>query len=311
MRRQPAISTTVSLAGRARRALAKRAISPSVSPWTSGPGAIDSRLSGTSLHRRALRPGDALAAERIRPIEDDELDPGLGRRFQAEQQSARVGVETDAGVLQIEHQRVEAGEIPGRRLPPVAIEADDRQTARRIDAIRDRFAGGSLAGETVLGGEEADDVRPRSRRTSIAFRPSRVTEARVREQTQPLARDGRESRDLAVREPVEPDPDHGGAAASARTTASWIVGRASAICRFSRVGWTRLVSSTTKRSRAGSIQIEVPVKPVCPNEPGEKSTPAEEPSSDQVSQPRARDSPPGSAWRRVNASTAARETIRW
>ncbi len=64
--------------------------------------------------------------------------------------------------------------------------------------------------------------------------------------------------------------------ARARTTASAIAGRASRICLFSRVGWTRLVSRMTNSSRAGSIQIEVPVKPVWPKEAAEKKAPAEE-----------------------------------
>jgi len=65
----------------------------------------------------------------------------------------------------------------------------------------------------------------------------------------------------------------------------------------------------TKSCRSGSIQIEVPVKPVWPKERGEKSVPAEEPSADLVSQPRAR-SEPGILARRVKSSTTSPETMR-
>src|ERR1700690_2316103 len=52
--------------------------------------------------------------------------------------------------------------------------------------------------------------------------------------------------------------------------ASCTAGRTCAIFSLSRVGYTRLVSSTTNKSRDGSIQIEVPVNPRWPNVPGEK-----------------------------------------
>ena len=60
----------------------------------------------------------------------------------------------------------------------------------------------------------------------------------------------------------------------------------------------------TKSFLSGSIQIEVPVKPVWPKEREEKSVPAEEPSADFVSQPRAR-SEPGMPARRVKSSTVS------
>ncbi len=44
---------------------------------------------------------------------------------------------------------------------------------------------------------------------------------------------------------------------SASTTASWSAGRTWLILLFSRVGWTRLVSSTTKSCFSGSTQIDV------------------------------------------------------
>src|SRR6266480_5728954 len=54
-----------------------------------------------------------------------------------------------------------------------------------------------------------------------------------------------------------------------------------------REGFTRLVSTTTNRSFSGSIQIDVPVKPVWPKLHGEKNWPALDPPSGE-SQPSAR-----------------------
>ena len=47
---------------------------------------------------------------------------------------------------------------------------------------------------------------------------------------------------------------------------------------------TRFISSTTNTLRSGSIQMDVPVKPVCPNDRGEKYSPALEAGAG-VSQP--------------------------
>src|SRR5262249_35275815 len=64
--------------------------------------------------------------------------------------------------------------------------------------------------------------------------------------------------------------------ASPWTTASATARRTSRMALFSRVGWTRLVSRTTKSFRSGSIHIDVPVNPVWPNDRGPKRLPAEE-----------------------------------
>src|SRR6185312_9879803 len=59
------------------------------------------------------------------------------------------------------------------------------------------------------------------------------------------------------------------------TTASASCTRTGPRRGLSRVGSTRLVSRMTKRSRAGSIQIEVPVNPVWPNARCDSRWPAE------------------------------------
>ena len=53
-------------------------------------------------------------------------------------------------------------------------------------------------------------------------------------------------------------------------------------------GWTRLVSSTTYRSRNGSIHSDVPVNPVWPNAPGDSRRAARRGRAHQVPAERAR-----------------------
>src|SRR5437588_2043916 len=53
--------------------------------------------------------------------------------------------------------------------------------------------------------------------------------------------------------------------------------------------------------RSTSIQSEVPVYPRCPNERGEKCLPDCD-GAEGVSQPKARELPEGTVWRRVNSS---------
>ena len=73
-------------------------------------------------------------------------------------------------------------------------------------------------------------------------------------------------------------------------TASWSAGRMRRIASLFRVGWTRLVSSTTYTSAAGSIQSEVPVNPVWPTARADIRVPQDEVGS-MVSQPSARELP--------------------
>src|SRR5687768_18133318 len=56
--------------------------------------------------------------------------------------------------------------------------------------------------------------------------------------------------------------------------------------------WIQFVSTMTNRSRSGSIHIDVPVKPVCPNARTVRNRP-QLPPPEHVSQPRARQPGPG------------------
>src|ERR671915_1967507 len=69
---------------------------------------------------------------------------------------------------------------------------------------------------------------------------------------------------------------------------SWMYGRDSRIFSLLRVGWTRFESRTMWQFFSRSHQTEVPVKPRCPTECGEKYLPLADLLSDGVSQPRAK-----------------------
>src|SRR6188508_3384619 len=71
----------------------------------------------------------------------------------------------------------------------------------------------------------------------------------------------------------------------------------------SRDGWTRLVRNTTYRPAAGSIQSDVPVKPVCPIARGDIRVPQEDVGS-MVSQPSARELP-GTVLRVTNRASVS------
>src|SRR5262249_53702520 len=91
-------------------------------------------------------------------------------------------------------------------------------------------------------------------------------------------------------------------------TASWSATRTLMCFWFSRVGYTRLLSKTTKTRRSGSIQMEVPVKPVWPNECGLKKWPLLPPSVG-AAQPSVR-VPFESCWGVVNSAMVERRRTR-
>src|SRR3989304_611312 len=85
---------------------------------------------------------------------------------------------------------------------------------------------------------------------------------------------------------------------------AWIAGRNAASASFARSGWTRLVSSTTVKSRSGSTHTEVPVNPRWPKDRGEKRLPDVEGGVGTV-HPTAQPPSPSPPWRGRNSSTRA------
>ena len=160
----------------------------------------------------------------------------------------------------------------------------------------------------------------------MAWRPSAATERRV-DHAGPTRLPRRDApRSAAIRSRPTcttgaPAPSSGSAA---RTTASRCARvlraapglapprrpparRTARMALFSRVGCTRFVRRITNSFRSGSIHIDVPVKPVWPNERGgaeQRRPPRIAPSG--VSQPSAR-AGAGHPGRRVNRSTVSRD----
>src|ERR1700674_1896558 len=97
---------------------------------------------------------DDLSAQRIRTVQNKEGDVAFGGFFHAVSHRRRVGVEADAGVLNVEDERVDAFEHLLRRAERLAIEAMDGETGGGILGRRDLFI--VAAGEAVFGAEESE-----------------------------------------------------------------------------------------------------------------------------------------------------------
>ena len=67
---------------------------------------------------------DEHAADRIRAVEHEEFQFRIGRGGEAFADRGDVGVEAAADVLDVEDERVEPGELFGRRRAAFAVEAD-------------------------------------------------------------------------------------------------------------------------------------------------------------------------------------------
>ena len=96
--------------------------------------------------------GDVLPADRVGSIENDHVEPVLGRLFEDEAERGDVGVEASAGVLDVEDERVDALQLFGGRSLALAVQAVDRRARGAISAILDLLV--PVAGEAVLGAED-------------------------------------------------------------------------------------------------------------------------------------------------------------
>ena len=97
------------------------------------------------------------AAEGIGAVEDDDLDVALkaGLHRVAHDNVERVGAHTD--VLQINHERVEAGELGLGGLAVGAVQGIDGQAGASVHRVGDVGAGLVGAVDAVLGAEERDE----------------------------------------------------------------------------------------------------------------------------------------------------------
>ena len=102
------------------------------------------------------RPLDDLAADRVRAVEDDDGDLRLRALLHHVRHRGEVGVEADAGVLQVDDDGVEPLEVLRRGAPLLPVEGDDGEPGRRVDGVGDLLVEGR--GDAVLRGEEADEL---------------------------------------------------------------------------------------------------------------------------------------------------------
>ena len=199
-----------------------------------------------------------------------------------------------------------------------AVEAHDRQAARRVAPVPHLLARRERAAQTVLGGEEAPQIQAPGPEDVDRVAPVAGHRGRMAEEAEPLAPEqlvmaGRHAVETGLNDRPQEENGRRHRRPRAPTTASATSARTWRMPSFSRVGCTRFVSRMTKSRRSGSIQSEVPVKPVWPKDRSERSEPADEyPGSPGrelrgpeplhgVSQPRARVEP-GTPARRVKRS---------
>ena len=146
----------------------------------------------------------------------------------------------------------ERGEVPRGRLNRTVQRVEVRLRAMKTPGTH--CAGAQTPAESLAGPRRRK--RPGGSRTGSAPRGTAALPSVRRQDT-----DVEQSLRRAI--PIERRRRRGGRAirASAFTTASWTSGRSASSRSAGRTGWTRLVSSTTYRSRTGRSTATCPVKP--------------------------------------------------
>src|SRR3989338_1871762 len=184
-----------------------------------------------------------------------------------------------AGVAQLDE--LDVGQHPGA--PPEAGEEKHRQHSAQEQRPPQPVAGDaelggqSGHGERGVGGKSRrHHRRPRNPPGHAAAGDEKIGQALLGAPAQAPGDAEGESKIEGEDDPVGERERHGagglggGASPRAATTASCTCGRSERIWLLLAVGWTRLVSKTTNSCLSGSIQMEVPVKPVWPKARAEK-----------------------------------------
>ena len=148
----------------------------------------------------------ALAAQRVRAVEDHDTHARAGARPHRERQRPDEGVIARADVLQVHDEIVEAAQHRRRRPAAGAVQAEDAQPRDRIASRADGRVVLGRAPEAVLRGEQRDQPRA----TDVAEQQGRVLVAPVHrrlmgEEPDAAAKEGAR----VVHEDVEPREDTG------------------------------------------------------------------------------------------------------
>ena len=227
-----------------------------------------------------------------------------------ERHRRHVGVEADADVLEIDDDRVDPLEHGRGRPARVAVERVNRQPGLRVDFRR--HVGVEHAADAVLRPEQRHQlhvlrlVQQVDGRGAVAGAAGVVRDepdALALAAARSLARAARRGRSCtgsrgagrrACRTAPKSRPVHAAVAATGRRRSGSPrprpsrPARAAASRRPCRPGCTRFDRNTTNMPVAGSIHSDVPVKPVCPNEPTGSSSPRFDENDESMSQPRPR-----------------------
>ena len=127
-----------------------------VRPWQRGDVGHQLCPGQRAFHREA--------AERVGPVEHQRFHSRLGAGTQTIGHRRGVGEAAQAGVLQVDHQRVEAGKV---RAAARAVEALHRQAGRRVATVGHRLSRRRAAFQPVFGAEQPDERSAGQRRQPI------------------------------------------------------------------------------------------------------------------------------------------------
>lgn len=100
---------------------------------------------------------DAIAAEGVGAVEDDEFLVSVGAPFDAVSESREIRVGAGAVVLQIEDQRVDVGEHFFGGFVGFAVEGEGGEASASVAFVGDDVAGVFIAVDAVFGAEECDE----------------------------------------------------------------------------------------------------------------------------------------------------------
>lgn len=117
-----------------------------------GHGEIADEIEAVRVEHGAF---DDFAAERIGAVEDEEGDFAAGGFFHGIGHSGFIGVEADAGVLDIEDEGVNAAEHIVSEAAGVAVEAVNGQAGGGVGGVGDFFV--ELAADAVFGAEQRNE----------------------------------------------------------------------------------------------------------------------------------------------------------
>ena len=151
--------------------------------------------------------GDLDPTQRIRPVQDHDLDTRLEAGLHGIPHAANVGIAAHPDVLQVDHQAIQAGQHLGGGLAEFSIEGVDGQAGAPVDFVVHRDGRLLVPVDPMLGPEEGDQFdRTGPKEYVDGAAAGAVLARRVGEQPDPLALENAETGVLDV---VDPETNGG------------------------------------------------------------------------------------------------------